>query len=91
MVACEGSCRLARVAITSTYSKTSMAPLLGAFSKTSVFDRSGEDTRLKLKTLLAFSKSLMRGAPGILQVTHLSVISLVAGFWMSQKSQEVSE
>ena len=45
--------------MTSTYSKTSMAPLLGAFSKTSVFDRSGEDTRLKLKTVLAFSKSLM--------------------------------
>ena len=49
MVACEGSCRLARVAMTSTYSKTSMAPLIGAFSKTSVFDRSGEDKRLKLK------------------------------------------
>ena len=49
MVACAGSYRLARVAMTSTYSKTSMAPLLGAFSKTSVFDRSGEDTRLKLK------------------------------------------
>ena len=57
MVGCEGLCRLARVAMTSTYSKTSMAPLLGAFSKTSVFDRSGEDTRLELKTVLAFSRT----------------------------------
>ena len=79
--------------MTSTYSKTSMAPLLGAFSKTSGFDRSGEDTRLKLKTVLAFSKNLMRGAHGILQVIWLKftpfgpvVVSLAAVFWMSRNS-----
>lgn len=64
-----------------------------AFSKTSVFYRSGEDTRLKLKTVLVFTKCLMPGSHGILQVMGLHftafgpvVVSFAAVIWMSHNA-----